>query len=316
MEHWYRAHGLVICSEVELALQPGPPASDTPDLVLRCGAEQTVPSDDPPGSRLARLSSPDGTLRYCLGRDRDRTVLRYPGLCDFVGDPDLADITIHLHPGADPGLIPVLAAGALIAVHLKLRHELVLHASAVQLDGGALAFVGASGMGKSTLAALLCTGGHRLVTDDVMRVDMTDSAVVRVHPGGTESRLRLSARQLADAAPSEAVRTTADGRLALRPPAHADTLLPLAACVVPLPTRQAVHLSVERLPRARALLRMIQFPRVVGWCESASTAREFQALADLVEQVPIFEASVPWGPPFRPDVVSGLVEAVAASDQR
>src|SRR3712207_7779311 len=49
--------------------------------------------------------------------------------CDFVGDPDLADITVHVHGGADPGLIPVLATGALVAVHLKLRHELVIHAS-------------------------------------------------------------------------------------------------------------------------------------------------------------------------------------------
>ncbi len=315
MDYWYRDHGLIIRSEVELALRPGPQGSGTPDLVLHCGAERTIPSDDPPGSRLARLCSPDGTLRYSLGRGQERTVLRYPGLCDFVGDADLTDVTVHLHPGADPGLIPVLAGGALIAVHLKLRHELVLHASAVQLDDGALAFVGSSGMGKSTLAALLATGGRGLVTDDVMRVDMSDSVVVRVHPGGTESRLRQSARQLTDAAPSDAVRATADGRLALRPDTRADTLLALTACVVPLPTRQAVHLSVKRLPKGRGLVRMIQFPRLVGWCEPVSAAREFQALADLVERVPIFEASVPWGPPFRPEVLSGLLAAVSATGQ-
>lgn len=321
MEHWYRAHGLVISSAVELSLPPGSPASGKPNLVLRRGADWPVPSHHPPGSRLAQLSGPNGTLRYSLARDADRTVLRYPGLCEFVGDPDLADITVHLHPGVDPGLIPVLAAGALLAVHLKLRHELVMHASAVRLDGRALAFVGASGMGKSTLAAVLCRNGCGLVTDDVLRVDLTDTMVVRVYPGSTESRLRMSARQLADAAPSDAVRFTADGRLALRPSAvgpHAcaGEPLPLAACVVPLPTRQAVDVSVQRLPNGRALLRMIQFPRVVGWSEPASTAREFQALADLVEQVPIFEASVPWGPPFRPEVLSGLLEAVMGSVHR
>ncbi|MGH3520978.1 MAG: hypothetical protein ACRDQ7_27105 [Haloechinothrix sp.] len=316
MEHWYRDHGLLIRSEVALALRPGRCASGTPDLVLRRGAERTVPAEDPPGSRLARLCGPDGLLRYSLGRSRDRTVLRYPGVCDFAGDPDLTDVTVHLHPGADRELIPVLAGGALIAVHLKLRHELVLHASAVQLDGGALAFVGASGMGKSTLAALLATGGRALVTDDVMRVDMTDGMVVRVHPGGTETRLRQSARQLADTAPSDAVRPTADGRLALRPRTRADTLLPLTACVVPLPSRRAVHLSVARLPHGRALRRMIQFPRLVGWCDPVSASGEFQALADLVERVPIFEATVPWGPPFRAEIVSGLLDAVVGQNQR
>lgn len=316
MEHWYRAHGLVICSEVELALPPGPPASGIPDLVLRCGAQRTIPSEDPPGCLLATLTGPDGTVRYSLARERDRAVLRYPGLCEFVGDPDLADITVALHPGADPGLIPVLAAGALVAVHLKLRHELVMHASAVQLDGRALAFVGASGMGKSTLAAVLCRNGCGLVSDDVLRVDLTDSTLVRVHSGSTENRLRISARELAGTAASDAVRPTADGRLALRPPTVAGDPLPLAACVVPRPTRKVVDVAVQRLPASQALLRMIQFPRVVGWCEPASAACEFQALADLVERVPIFEALVPWGPPFRPEVLAGLLEAVAGSAPR
>ncbi|MCA1680224.1 MAG: hypothetical protein LC777_15360, partial [Actinobacteria bacterium] len=107
-----------------------------------------VPSNDPSGCRLAGLSSPNGTIFYSLCRDRDRTVLRYPSLCGFVGDANLTDITVHLDPGADPGLVSVLAAGTLLAVHLKLRHELVMHASAVQLDNRALAFVGSSGMGS------------------------------------------------------------------------------------------------------------------------------------------------------------------------
>jgi len=145
-----------VSSAVELSLPSGSPAAGEPDLVLRCGADRPIPSHDPPGCRLATVSRPDGMVLYSLARDRDRTVLRYPGLCDFVGDPKLANITVHLHPGVDRGLIPVLAAGAPIAVHLRLRHELALHASAVQLDGRALAFVGASGMGKSTLAAALC----------------------------------------------------------------------------------------------------------------------------------------------------------------
>lgn len=175
-------HGLVVSSAVELPLPAGPPVPGEPDLALRWGADRPVPTDDPRGCRLAGLSRPDGTVLYSLTRERDRTVLRYPGLCDFVGDRNLAEITAHLHPGADRGLVRVLAAGAVIAVHLKLRHELVMHASAVQLDDRALAFVGASGMGKSTLAAVLCRNGCDLVSDDVLRVDVVQWACsVRRH---------------------------------------------------------------------------------------------------------------------------------------
>jgi len=86
MKHWYRAHGLGICSELELAMQPGAPAVVLPDLVVQHGPGRAIPADHPPGDQLAWPNTPDGTLRYSLCRDRDQAVLRYPGLCDFVGD--------------------------------------------------------------------------------------------------------------------------------------------------------------------------------------------------------------------------------------
>ncbi|HVW41029.1 MAG TPA: hypothetical protein VHC18_06740 [Amycolatopsis sp.] len=305
MTNWYHAHGLVIASEVDLPLPSGEPGQA--DLVLRRGEDRSVPATRGAGEQLAELRNDNGKVFYRLTRDGDRALLRYPGLCDFVADRDLRDVTAHLQPGSDPGLIPVLAAGALLAVHLMLRHCLVLHASAVRLNGQAVAFVGASGMGKSTLATAMCGIGCDLVADDVLHVD----SGMRVHPGSTETRLRAGAWELADAAPSHAVRTTADGRLALRPSARVSEPLPLVACVVPRPSRDVDEVLVQRLAPGRALLRMCQFPRLLGWTDPTSTSFTFQALGDLVEAVPVFEAIVPWGPPFRREVLSGLLDAVA-----
>jgi hypothetical protein len=310
----YRVHGLLVDSELELALPPAMDAAGQSDLALRWGDEQAIPRVEPAGSLIAHMTRPDGSLLYAMNRQRDRTVLRYPEVCDFVGDLALRDVRVHPHPGADRGLAAVLASGALLAVHLKLRPELVLHASAVQLGEGVVAFVGSSGMGKSTLAALVCAHGGRLVTDDVLRVDLADGA--RAYPGSTEARLRPNARPLADGAPRGTVRATADGRLAFRPGPPADAPAPLVACVVPLPSREATEVVVTRLPGASGLLRMLRFPRVVGWREPVTSAWEFQALADLVERVPVFQAFVPWGPPFAPGIVPELLEAVAATRQR
>ena len=301
MDFTYQAHGLTVWSDVELAL----PAGDggVPDLVLRRGADREVPRAGLPGRCLAELAKQDGRVFYTLAADGDRTVLRYPELCDFVGDPLLREVTYHLDPSADHGLLTVLATGALLAVHLTLNSHLVLHASAVRVGDRALAFVGASGMGKSTLAAALCGRGCDLVADDVLRVDLGRSALV--YPGSTENRLRMAARGLADGAPEADVRPTADGRLALRSSVHAEAL-PLAACVIPRPSRSVVDVSVERLTGARAFVRMSQFPRVLGWRDPSVLDGSFQGLADLVERVPIFEATIPWGPPFRDDVLDAL----------
>jgi hypothetical protein len=64
----------------------------------------------------------------------------------------------------------------------------VLHASAVCVDGRALAFLGPSGAGKTTLATRLVARGARLVTDDVLAVS-TEGATVWGHRGGAVARI-------------------------------------------------------------------------------------------------------------------------------
>jgi len=305
MEHWYHAHGMVIASAVELPLPPGEPTGHPPDLTLRLGPERPVPADHPPGDRLAEVGDSDDAFFYSFGRDGDRTVLRYPELCEFAGDAELTEVTAHPHVGVNPELVAVLAAGTLLAVHLLLRDRLVLHASAVRRDGNALAFVGASGMGKSTLAAALCLAGCDLVADDVLRVELNGSA--RVYPGSTECRLRPNASELAHGGPA---RPTADGRLALRPATRADSTVPLAACIVPLPSRTGTEVVLDRLTAGQALRLLLRFPRVVGWRETETLACAFQGLAELVQVVPVYRARVPWGPPFTAGVLDDLLRVL------
>jgi hypothetical protein len=303
----YHAHGLRIDSDVALALPAaGADRTGPCDLVLRRSPDRPVPEGDPDGELIARATDRDGTAFYSVALDHRRTRLRYPRLCEFVGDTGLQEVSVALAPGRNPGLIPVLAGGMLVALHLRLRGDLVLHASAVRVGGAALAFVGASGMGKSTMATVLCAAGHPLLTDDVLRAQLTPDGVV-VHPGSTETRLRDAARPLASGRPG---RHTADGRLAVMPSSVADGPLPLAACVVPLPSREHDRVQVRRVAGGRALMLLSRFPRILGWRQPTTLAREFEQLADLVGRVRVFEARIPWGPPFAPDLAADLLAGV------
>jgi hypothetical protein len=64
--------------------------------------------------------------------------------------------------------------GPMIGVVLRLRDTLCLHASAVSVDGGVIAFMGRSGAGKSTTAAAFAERGHGIVSDDL--VPLSDGA--------------------------------------------------------------------------------------------------------------------------------------------
>lgn len=128
-------------------------------------------------------------------------------------------------------------SGTLLAFVLAMRGEPVLHGSAVQSGDQALAFVGASGMGKSTMATLQAADGAGLITDDLLRLDLT-----RTPPGcalgATESRLRKAAGELAHQIKrSPGRRATADDREALAPQRATSEGLPLAAIVIPIPDK-------------------------------------------------------------------------------
>jgi hypothetical protein len=81
-----------------------------------------------------------------------------------------------------------------------LRGMEILHASAVSLAGRAVAFLGGSGAGKTTLAGRIVARGAQLVTDDVLAVDL-GGTTVWAHRGGAVAR--MDPRELRTMTPSE-----------------------------------------------------------------------------------------------------------------
>src|SRR4051812_371241 len=70
-----------------------------------------------------------------------------------------------------------------------LRGFEVFHASAVTLDGRAIAFVGPTGAGKTSLAVQLVTRGGRFLTDDVLALEEREGEL-RAHPGASIASVR------------------------------------------------------------------------------------------------------------------------------
>jgi Serine kinase of the HPr protein, regulates carbohydrate metabolism len=65
---------------------------------------------------------------------------------------------------------------------LLLRGYVSLHASAVAVQGSAIAFVGPAGAGKSTTAAALANFGYHVITEDVVTLRQIDNSF-NVEPG-------------------------------------------------------------------------------------------------------------------------------------
>jgi hypothetical protein len=238
--------------------------------------------------------------------------LRYARICDVTLDRGQRTITVHRSPDADPALIPIFLEGAVLAHALAAEDLLALHASAVEVGGRALAIIGQSGRGKSTIAGLLCSAGARLVADDALRIDPTDSGPV-CFPGSGGIRLRTAASGLAAEIEGAMSQTTPDGRTKVVPRLQAAGPLPLEAVLVPEPSREASTLAVQRLSAMEGLQELLRYPRLTTWQAPEPIGRLFQLTTEVATDLPVFRATVPWGPPFPSALAEQLLAGVGLS---
>lgn len=302
----YRSCGVTLSSDRPLPGVRPAPAGSEPDVRLRSGERRRIPKEVPDG-RLILDPSEQHRGFYTAVEDADGILLRFFAGCDIRIAGDLSSAVHHRAPDADDGLIDVLLAGTLLSLLTALRGACVLHASAVELDGRGLAFVGHSGMGKSTLAVASCAAGARLIAEDIVAVS-TPEASPHCLPGNTDIRLRKGSVSLLERMAGAERVVTPDGREGVRPPLSDDEPVPLHTLVIPRPSRKAPHLTVDCMPPVSALFRLMNFPRLNGLIEPRVVQRQFQATGDIARRVPVLVVTVPWGPPFQ----DGLGERLLA----
>lgn len=154
-----------------------------PDLTVRLGE---VDESLPEGRALSPFLQIDST---------GAGLLQVPMVGRFLVRPS-GDITVAPQPEASEAEIRLFLLGSVLGLVCHQRALLPLHASSVVIDGGAVAFCGHSGMGKSTLALRFARRGHAVVSDDVCVLD--SGAPARVRP--SFPRLKLWRDTIEDAA--------------------------------------------------------------------------------------------------------------------
>ena len=192
-QHWFRAYGLLFGASIPIpemtaADVAGLPRGAAPDVVIADGDFPDSLPDPVVRSRVhevnaeALLLRVDGVGRYLVSGGREVLI-----------DPD---------PAATAHDVRVYLLGTCLGALLHQRGFLVLHASGVATERGAVLFAGASGAGKSTLLAELLRRGYKMVVDDVcaVRFDAEDQPIVV--PSYPRTRL------WADAAAQFAIDTT------------------------------------------------------------------------------------------------------------
>lgn len=255
----------------------------------------------------------DGGTWLEAGTVHDGYLLRYPGLIDFRVSDLGRRVDAYPHADTPSDTVRHLFLAQVWPILLSLRGHLVLHASAVRLGDRAVAFVGHTGQGKSTLAASFNRRGYALVTDDVLLLDREDETV-RAVPSYPEQRLWSdSAAQLADT--PEAMQRVAHYtekralHLSVEHRAFEHHPVPLAALFWLDADVDCENIAAKPLGLSEAYVALLDQVFRLDFSDRELMRREVQQLTDLVHSVPVFSLRYP----RRYHMLNEVHEAVAAA---
>ena len=204
---------------------------------------------------------------------------------------EAATATIHGYPlkGTPPLEMTQQFLTQILPLCFSSLGLLVLHASVLKINSKAWLFVGASGQGKSALAAALAQHGASLLSDDTAVLEVS-GARWTVRPGFPALRLHsatLENLSMGDASKSAAFE---NGKCWVGVPPLPVKPVPVAGiCFLETAARTAwtIRSASDAFPRL-----LTQTSRLNTGADAALT-REFQQVTELLKQVPSFTLSYP-----------------------
>lgn len=201
----YRLYGLTLRSSFPFRFH-FEPSRETPDLLfvyhgvteeqLPAGTrltggsrEEGAPAGGPSDDGSPEDGSNEGGSRgevMQLYRSGNAEIVYFPGIAAFR----CLQSEIHAWAFAEglEYLVEICLVGNVMAYWLERRGTLALHASAVVVRGGAVAFLAGTSRGKTTAACAFLSAGHALLTDDILPLGVSSQEVSAL-PGFPQMKL-------------------------------------------------------------------------------------------------------------------------------
>lgn len=270
----YRAYGLHLQSALELpelTPYPGWDRSGADSITIRLGSVAPLLGETEDEHRLYHATAEEVTIAYS-------------GVGRFLIQGG-TQIVVDAVPGMEEAELRVYLLGVALAILLHQRGLLVLHASGVSIEGGAVLFLGAKGYGKSTMAAAMQELGHPLIADDVVPISMKSR--IEAYPGFPQLKLWPESVKALGRYPEELPKlySEVDKRKQVAEHFVHEEVLPLRAIFV---LSHGDELRIDTLSSRDAFAELIRHSFVSKFLhEMSSTTTHFSQCVRLLEQKPL-----------------------------
>lgn len=238
-----------------------------------------------------------GALAPEPGCPSTRYLLRAPDQADFILDLGEGRIDVIAPAALAQNTLEHLLLDQALPRLLAGRGHLVAHASIVQLSQGAVAFIGRSGWGKSTLAALLHRRGFPALCDDCALFERRGDTVYAIpsYPG-----LRLFEDSIEQSMGTETLSSPVSDYsdkqriIEIDHDAMLEGPRPLAAiCVLDAPDPAITIPAIAQISAAAACMAIIEHGFRLDPSDSTLTARQLAQASTIAHAVPAYALTYP-----------------------
>ena len=259
---------------------------------------------------------PDGTPWTYFYRKGEGYLLRFPGLGDFDVSADGLFIQAWPVPGVSEETIQHLYLNQVLPLALSKQGKWIFHAGAIDTPFGAVAFLGESGRGKSTLAASFAMSGYRFFTDDALLLEKLED-VYLVQPSHPSIRLWRDSQEAlvgddVQLAPpvqyTSKARLLSGGELGFCPESR--TLRRMYF----LGDGSSTDVCIERMTPSEAVMGLVKNSFLLDIEAPDAVASHFNRLADMAELQIYYRLDYPRSYDMLPAVRQAIIEHAAAED--
>ena len=259
-------------------------------------------------------SFPDGRAWAEFYRSQHGFLVRFPKVADFEIVDEGSDV--RCSPGRDTSDATVehLYLNQVLPLALSLQDKLVFHASAVNICDVSVAFLGSSGLGKSTLATSFATSGHSFLTDDCLVLEDCGEGYMAMpsHPSIRlwEDSRNLLLDQFCAVAPKLEY-TSKDRILAGTQLTHCDQPHQIVAAYV-LADDASQPLSIDPLGQVDAMMAWAEHSFVLDIEDQERMQRNFESFVRLAAMIPCFRLNYPRAFDSLPATRNAIIDHVSS----
>ena len=238
---------------------------------------------------------PDGTLWARFYRTASGFLLNFPPLADFTVSADGKAVVAYPAKHVSSQTVDHLYLNQVLPLALSRQFKLVLHGSAVEIENFAVAFLGESGRGKSTLAASFSTSGFRFLTDDGLQINKGPNGYIidpshpsiRLWNDSREALIPESTRAALPVAYTSKSRLLADDEVA-----HCDVARPMR-CVYFLGGGKLDKISIEPISGLDAMIQLVKNCFLLDIEKREMLTHHFNQLTGLAKTPMFFRLEYP-----------------------